>query len=113
MHEAGIAKNILDIAFAEASRRPGKKITLIAVKVGKMAALDEASLRFAFDAIKAETPAESARLDVIKIPLSGLCLDCGEESELEGYFTECPKCSSRSVKILSGNELEMSHIEVE
>lgn len=113
MHEAGIAKNILDIALDNAKQRPGKKVVLVAVKVGKMTAIDEPSLRFAFDALKEGTDAENAYLDFQSIPLVGKCLDCGEQSELDGYFTACPKCQSRSVKILSGNELEMAHIEVE
>lgn len=113
MHEAGIAKNILDIALENGKQRLGKKITIVAVKVGKMTAIDEPSLRFAFDALKEGTEAENAHLDFQSIPLMGHCLDCGIQSELDGYFTACPKCQSRNVKILSGNELEMAYIEVE
>lgn len=113
MHEAGIAKNILDIAISEGSKHIGKNITVIAVKVGKMAAIEESSLRFSFDALKEGTIAENSQLEFIAIPLTGKCLDCGITSELTGFFTECPKCASRSLQILTGNELEMAYIEVE
>lgn len=113
MHEAGIAQNILEIALNEAKKNGDKKITLVSVRIGKMTAIDEASLRFAFDALKVETKAENALFEFQCIPLLGRCLDCGAESELENYFVLCPKCSSGNVKILSGNELEMSHIEVD
>lgn len=113
MHEAGIAKNILDIALNEAKKNGDKNVTLVSVRIGKMTAIDEASLRFAFNALKIDTKASNAVFQFQAIPLLGKCLDCGEESELENYFVLCPKCSSGNVKILTGNELEMSHIEVE
>ena len=52
MHETGIAQSILDIAIKTALENGAKKINNVAVKVGKMNAIDEASLRFAFDAVK-------------------------------------------------------------
>ena len=108
MHETGIAQSILEIAIKTALEKGAKKINNVAVKVGKMSAIDEASLRFAFDALKAETIAENATFEYIDIPLTGKCEDCGYESELEGYFVLCPKCSSGRVSILTGNELEIA-----
>ena len=113
MHETGIAQSILEIAIKAAKDKDAKKINNVAVKVGKMNAIDEASLRFAFDALKAETIAENATFEYIDVPLTGKCEDCGYESELEGYFVLCPKCSSGRVSILTGNELEIAYIDVD
>ena len=113
MHEAGIAQSIIDIAIDTAKKNSASKITLIAVKVGKMSAVDEASLRFAFDALKAGTEAENAVFEYTEVPLKGKCLDCEAEEEFEGYFMNCPKCGSSKVSLISGNELEVSYIEVE
>lgn len=114
MHEAGIAQNILDIAIDTANKNSSSKvITLIAVRIGKMSAVDEASLRFAFDALKVGTIAENAELKYEEIPLKGKCLDCENIEEFEGYFMNCPKCSSSKVSLISGHELEISYIEVD
>lgn len=113
MHETGIAQSILEIAIKTALENGAKKINNVAVKVGKMNAIDEASLRFAFDALKAETIAENATFEYIDIPLTGKCEECGYESELEGYFVLCPKCSSGRVSILTGNELEIAYIDID
>lgn len=113
MHETGIAQSILDIAIKTALEKSAKRINNVAVKVGKMSAIDEASLRFAFDALKAETIAENATFEYIDVPLTGKCEDCGYESEMEGYFMLCPKCSSGRVTILSGNELEIAYIDID
>ncbi len=113
MHEAGIAQSILDIAVNTAKNNSAGRITLVAVRIGKMSAVDEASLRFAFDALKAGTIAENAAFDYTEVPLRGKCLDCGAEKEFEGYFMNCPGCGSSKVSLISGSELEVSHIEVE
>lgn len=113
MHEAGIAQSILDIAVNTAKRNSARKITLVAVRIGKMSAVDEASLRFAFEALKADTMARDAVFDYTEVPLKGKCLDCGTEEEFEGYFMNCLKCGSSKVSLISGSELEVSHIEVE
>ncbi len=112
MHEAGIAQSILDIAIDTANKNNAKVITQIKVRVGKMAAVEEKSLRFSFDALKADTIAENAELLYEDVALIGKCVDCGEQSELEGYFVICPKCKG-GVSIISGNELEIAHIEVD
>lgn len=113
MHEAGIAQSIIDIAINTAKENSLSKITLVSVRIGKMSAVDEASLRFAFDALKNGTEAENAYLEYTEVPLKGKCLDCGAEEEFEGFFVNCPKCRSSKVSIISGNELEVSHIEAE
>ena len=113
MHEAGIAQSIIDIAVNTALKNSASKITLIAVKIGKMSAVDEASLRFAFDALKADTIAKDATFEYTEVPLKGKCLDCGAEETYEGYFMNCPKCYSSKVSLIAGSELEVSYIEVE
>ena len=113
MHETSIAQNILEIAIAEAKKHNASKINSIGVRVGKMSAIDEASLKFAFDALKADTIAANASMNYESVALMGKCLDCNYEAELEGYFVQCPKCSSSRVKILSGNELDISYIDID
>lgn len=113
MHETGIAQSILDIAIDTAHKNSADKITLISVMVGKMAAVDESSLRFAFDALKVGTIAGGALLEYESVPLRGRCVDCSAESDFEGYFLNCPICGSQKVSLIAGEELSIKHIEVE
>jgi len=113
MHEISIAQSILDISIGTASENNSDKVTLVSVRVGKMATVDEASLRFAFDAMKSDTIVADAIFEFNSIPIVGECLDCSAETEFEGYFFSCPICGSGRIKILSGDELEITHIEVE
>ena len=113
MHETGIAQSILDIALKTAEENGAKKINNVGVRIGKMSAVDEASLRFAFDALKAGTIAENSEFEYMEVALTGRCEECGNESELDGYFVLFPKCSSGRVKILTGSELEVAYIDVD
>ncbi len=113
MHETGIAMSILETAVKTAKDNGANKINNVAVRVGKMSAIDEASLRFAFDALKEDTMAKEASFEYIAVPLVGKCEDCGYESEMDNYFVLCPKCNSGRVTILSGDELEIAYIDVD
>lgn len=113
MHEVGVAQSILEIAIETAKKNGAEKINNIAVNIGKMSAIDEASLRFAFDAVKADTIARESTLEYNEIPLTGKCEECGTTSDLDGYFVLCPVCNSGKVKLLTGNELEIAYIDVD
>ncbi|MCD8568332.1 MAG: hydrogenase maturation nickel metallochaperone HypA [Geovibrio sp.] len=47
------------------------------------------------------------------MPLTGKCIDCGNENTFEQIFMQCPKCGSHAVKILTGEELQITEIEVD
>ncbi len=113
MHEASIASSILEISIGTAVENNSNKITLVSVRIGKMATIDESSLRFAFDAIKENTIAENAVFEFNRVPLLGVCTDCKHEAEYPGYFVACAECGSMNIKMISGDELEIAHIEVE
>lgn len=113
MHETGIAQSILDIAMETAKNNGALKINTVGVRVGKMSAIDESSLRFAFDALKQDTIAGSALFEYEEVPLIGKCEECGSQSEMEGYFVKCKCCGSGKVKLISGNELEVAYIDID
>lgn len=113
MHEVGIAQSILDIAIDNANKNGAKKINLISVNIGKMSAVDFPALDFAFNALKEGTIASESKLECNEIELKCECFSCGAVSALEGYFSICPKCESREVRIISGDELNIAYIDVE
>lgn len=113
MHEASIAQNILNIAIDTATQNNARVIKKIFVKIGKLAAVDIESLLFAYDALKEGTIAENSTLVVDEVSIQGECLDCGYISTYEDYFFSCKNCNSLNVKIISGEELNITEIEVE
>lgn len=114
MHEASIAASLIDIVLDTAEKNNAKKVTSVTAKIGKLAAVDGDSLTFAYDAIKEEYPmiAEST-LIIDNVPVTGRCEDCGKTDTYEEMFLACTSCGSYAVKILTGEELTISEIEVD
>lgn len=113
MHEVGIAQNILDIAVENALNNKAEIINKIHVIIGKLAAVETDSLLFAFDALKEDTIAENASLEIEEIPIRGKCTECEHEDVYDEMFFKCKKCGSYKVELVSGEELNITEIEVD
>lgn len=114
MHEASIALSIIDIASKECAKAGCTKVVSIEVNVGSASSIVPESLAMAFDVVKMDTPASSAKLTINEIPLRGHCEDCGGDFEArEKFILSCPLCEGGRFKIKSGRELDITEIEVE
>jgi hydrogenase nickel incorporation protein HypA/HybF len=108
-----IAQGILEIALHTATQHAAKRVFRIRLLIGQLTEVEPDSLRFCFEALAANTPADGAELDVNIVPLMGHCRECGREFIIENYRFYCPDCGSAGVEILSGRELKVEHLEVE
>ena len=76
MHELAITQNIIDIAVSQAQDR---KITGINLVIGELSSVVEDSIRFCFDVISKETPAEGATIAIVRVRAVLRCVSCGHE----------------------------------
>ncbi|RMG68861.1 MAG: hydrogenase maturation nickel metallochaperone HypA [Nitrospirae bacterium] len=114
MHEVSIAQSLLDIAISECEKAGYSRINSISVVVGEASGVQVDSLKFAFDVIKKDTPADEAELLIDISPLTGVCLECKSRFQpTERPVYECPMCKCRRLKIISGNELDIVEIDVD
>jgi len=109
MHELTITQNIVDIATREAQDR---KITGINLVIGELSSVVEESIRFCFDVIAKGTPAEGARIAVLKVPALVRCTFCDREFGMETGGV-CPACGRRGGEVAKGREFYLDSIEVE
>jgi hydrogenase nickel incorporation protein HypA/HybF len=96
MHEMSIAQSVLEIVNDTLQQNPGSKLKKVVVKVGELVA-----------------PLEGSELVIEVIPVAASCQDCGREFKVDSFFFVCPHCESAQVKVLSGQELQVSELEVE
>jgi hydrogenase nickel incorporation protein HypA/HybF len=113
MHELSIAQNILDIASEQVKDLQFNRIISFKVKIGELAAVDPSSLLFSFDILKNDTVFKNTLLDIEEIPLRGYCDDCKTESKIDNFLFICGNCESTNIKLISGEELTLSEIEIE
>ncbi len=109
MHELTVTQNIIDIAMGEAE---GRRITGINLVIGELSSVVEESIRFCFDVIARDTPAEGARICVTRVPGVIRCASCSAAfgMEREGL---CPECGKRGGEVTAGREFYLESIEVE
>lgn len=115
MHEVSIALSMVNELARIARENNAKYITTVNLRIGRASGIVMDSLKFAFDAIKLENPLiSSAEIAIEEVPLRYECNDCESSFEAEDIlFQSCPDCKSYSLKLLSGEEMDIVNMELE
>lgn len=113
MHEMAIAQSVLDIAVGEMNRHASRRIKKVKLSVGEFSGVVKDALEFAFEALKADTPASGAAFEIETVPMKIQCPECGPaECSLSDVNLICRRCGS-SMQILSGRELKVDYLDLE
>lgn len=113
MHEMGIALQIVEIATASLpAEMEGVRVAKVNLKIGKLAAVVPASLRFCFEAVTRNTAFAGSILDIKEVPVVVKCRSCHSEWTVTGPDFTCKTCQHGEVDILSGREIEIISLEV-
>jgi hydrogenase nickel incorporation protein HypA/HybF len=115
MHELAVTRSILKLVLDHAEKNGGHTVRKIFLKIGEMRTLEEDWIQRYFDQISKGSPAENAKIIVIKVPVVFLCKICNKE--FSANFREdrkilCSHCNSFEYDLLSGRELLIEKIEV-
>jgi hydrogenase nickel incorporation protein HypA/HybF len=110
MHEVSIAQSILSIAEKVVT---DKKITSVSIDVGVLSGIEIDALKSAFSFVKENTILNNAELIINQVNAVAVCNECGNEFELKHFATPCPACNSFSLKIIKGQEMIVTQIEIE
>lgn len=113
MHEMSIARNIIDIVDDISKENQVKIVKKVKVNIGQLVAVVPDSLQFCYEAFTTGTHLENSELEIHIIPVSAECNNCKETFEVESYFFICQFCESSEIKILQGEELNVSELEVD
>jgi len=113
MHEASIARSIIEAVESFMKEKGYEKIKTVNVRIGKMMAVLPDALLFAFDALKGETTLEDAELHIKEIPIKLECTQCGNVFEPDSIRLMCPRCGGIKTDVLAGKELDIESVEVE
>lgn len=112
MHELAVAQSMMTVALENAAANNAKKIIRIGLVVGKMSGVSVDALRFAFDAVKADTIASGAELAIEETSADARCGACEKSFEAGQYNFFCPACGA-PVFPKGGDELYVKELEIE
>jgi hydrogenase nickel incorporation protein HypA/HybF len=110
LHELSIAESVVQIASRHAN---GRRVTKVWLKVGHLRQVVPSALAFGFELVAEGTPVEGAELEMENVPATGLCRDCGAESQLKTFPLQCGACGGFGLELLSGEELFVESLELE
>jgi hydrogenase nickel incorporation protein HypA/HybF len=113
MHEMSLAEGMLHI-LEDAAREQGfARVKTVWLEIGRLSSVEPEAMQFCFDAVTRGSLAEGAKLEVIDLPGSGQCLNCGETVEIAAVYDACPACGGYPVNPLGGTEMRIKELEVE
>ncbi len=113
MHELGIASSILDTLTSEAEKRPGTRLLAVGLRIGEVSGINPESLEFCFQCLVKDTPLETIGLEIERTPRRHRCPQCNREFDVIDYEVECPGCGEFRTVLISGDEMEITYLEVE
>jgi hydrogenase nickel incorporation protein HypA/HybF len=112
MHEVGIMESALTVIAQQAAANGADRVSRIVLRVGRLAGVDEAALRFAFDALVPGTVAAEAVLEIENVPARAHCASCHRDfAATSGFILACPHCHAFSSDIRAGRELDIARLE--
>ena len=110
MHEFGLCEGVVD---AVRQRAGGRRVTGVRVRFGVRHAVDEESLAQAFSMIAEGTEAAGAAVELVTVPATIDCPDCGHSGETTDLLAVCPRCAGDKVAITGGDEMTLESITYE
>ena len=116
MHETIIAQNLLTAISSEAKKQKARPISA-KISCGKLYAINDELLCFAFQTIAKGTACEAMKLEIEHKPIQGQCKNCNQNFDLNLEalpsisHLRCPHCGSKEFDLLPDAPLILEQIE--
>jgi hydrogenase nickel incorporation protein HypA/HybF len=112
MHEFALMQSTLDLALKEAATAGAHEIHELRMRVGRLSGVVPEALSYAFEALRPDTLAAKACLEIESVPAVMWCDACQQEFESPELLCECPSCGTISRELRRGRELELISMEI-
>jgi hydrogenase nickel incorporation protein HypA/HybF len=113
VHELSIALSIVEGAEEEVARQGGGRVSAVFLRLGPLSGVVADALLFSYPMACAGTVLENSELRIEEIPVRIYCEACDRDGEPKDYrILRCPFCDAPSGRVLQGNELELTALEL-
>jgi len=113
MHELSLAQGIVELIEEQARAQRFTKVRRVHLVVGALSHVMPEALEFGFVSAAKGTVAEGAEVVMTRPPGTASCVGCEKNVTIERRGDPCPECGSFQVLITGGDELRVSHLDVE
>ena len=112
MHETMVAQSLLATISDEATKHNAKPVAA-RISCGKLYAINDEALCFAFEAIAKGTSCEGVKLEIEHKPIRAQCKNCNQIFDVELSQPRCSKCGSDNFELLPDAPLILEEIELQ
>ncbi|HYD32855.1 MAG TPA: hydrogenase maturation nickel metallochaperone HypA [Azospirillaceae bacterium] len=112
MHEMSLTESMREVIGDQARVHGFTRVKTVWLEVGPFSNVEVEALRFCWDVVMKDSPAEGAVLEIIRPEGRGLCLGCAAELTVTDRTEPCPKCGG-VVFAQGGDDLRIKELEVE
>ena len=112
MHELSIVEALLDQVRQEARAYPALRVHAVRLRIGALRQIVPETLKFCFAAAVQGTELASCSLELEQLPAVARCLKCNLTFPVEDNWFQCPHCSEPGSEMLTGNELELTSLDL-
>jgi hydrogenase nickel incorporation protein HypA/HybF len=110
VHELSLCEAIADVVKTHAD---GRHVDVVRVRVGALRQVVPESLSFCWTLVRDSEDMPDAELELECITAEVRCRTCGGQSEITSAWSIwCPECDSSDVEVLSGNEFQVTSLDV-
>jgi len=113
MHEMSIVEALLGQIRQETCNYPEKHVSNVCVRIGALRQVIPETLTFCFVTAVRGTSLDGCRLTIEQLPAEARCRKCSATFHVEENWFQCPRCGELGSELLTGNELELTSLELE
>lgn len=113
MHEMSLCEGVLQILEDHAVSQGFSQVKTVWLEIGALSGVDPEAMRFGFDVVMKGTLADGAALEIIDLPGTAWCMQCGKSVAVKSRFDACPDCGSYQLQVTGGEEMRIKELEVE
>ncbi|MEO5338080.1 MAG: hydrogenase maturation nickel metallochaperone HypA [Magnetospirillum sp. WYHS-4] len=113
MHEMSLCESVIRILEDEAKRQGFSKVRVVRLEIGRLGHVEPEAMSFCFEAVKRDTLAADARLEILTPPGQAWCMDCGKAVEIAQRYDPCPTCAGHRLQVTGGDGMRIKELEVD
>ena len=110
MHERSLVQALLRQLEALRESHSAERILAVRITVGEFSGVDLELVRIAFVELTASPTIEGAEIQIDRVPLECMCLECGSVTLVKNFLFECGRCLSRQLKVIRGEEMVLESV---
>jgi hydrogenase nickel incorporation protein HypA/HybF len=113
MHEMSLAQGVLELIEDSARGQHFSRVRCVFLEIGALAGVEPEALSFCFDAVTRGSIAEGAALEIVTVPGTGWCVECGKTVAIAERHAACPVCGNFGLAPNGGTEMRVKELEVD